>query len=69
MPITKRWKRNKKPGREPTQEELNGYIARIYELGQIDHHRFSGGGLLPILLTGIIFLLIAVGAIIWGVSL
>ena len=55
------YKQNFKPGKPPTQAELNAYMARIAGLGQVDYCRFRGSGPIGILVTGIVFILSAVG--------
>ena len=60
--MTKHYRRNITPGHSPTEEELGKYLGRIGGLGQIDHQEFSGGGNIPILIAGIIFALVAIGA-------
>ncbi len=60
--MTKHYRKNITPGRAPTEEELDKYLGRIGGLGQIDHCEFSGVGHISILVAGIAFALVAIGA-------
>ncbi len=65
---TKLYRKILPPPKPPTREELNIYMARIATLGQVDHYRFSSG-LRSMLVTGVIFLLVAGGLFLWAAGI